>query len=85
MAMLKAPNGDLYRTDDEAEINTLKVGHGYTVLPDDEQPAGDEPNQAPAEPEPAGEPNTPAEPAEPAPAEPTPAEPAQQPAGPTTE
>ncbi|WP_146060469.1 hypothetical protein [Amycolatopsis sp. CA-128772] len=76
MPMLKSPAGDLYRTDDDAEVNTLVVGHGYSVLPDDEQPAGDEPDQAPADPEPAAEPATPTEPAEPAPAET---------AGPTTE
>ncbi|SFO82353.1 hypothetical protein SAMN05421810_10176 [Amycolatopsis arida] len=50
MPTLRAPDGRRYRTDDEREINTLTLGHGYTIEPDPvEQPkaASPRPRKAP--------------------------------------
>ncbi|WP_027944029.1 hypothetical protein [Amycolatopsis taiwanensis] len=35
MATLRAPDGRTYRTEDESEIRTLTLGHGYTVVADE--------------------------------------------------
>ncbi|MFK0249283.1 hypothetical protein ACIQUM_31680 [Amycolatopsis azurea] len=35
MPTLRAPDGRRYRTDDDAEVTNLTLGHGYTLDPED--------------------------------------------------
>ncbi|MBB5154955.1 hypothetical protein [Saccharopolyspora phatthalungensis] len=43
MPTLRSPNGRTYRTEDEAEVRNLTLGHGYTVVPEDQPAAPDQP------------------------------------------
>lgn len=39
MPTLRSPAGQIYRTDDDAEVRNLTLGHGYTVVPEPAPPA----------------------------------------------
>ncbi|TDQ01245.1 hypothetical protein [Labedaea rhizosphaerae] len=72
MTTLQAPDGTRYETDNDIEVRTLTLGHGYRVLAGNGDEGGDQPGKQPEE-----TPEPPAQPTEPQPASELTSDPAQ--------
>lgn len=48
MTTLQAPDGTRFTTDDPNQVRDLTLGHGYTVIDEDQEPAPATPETQPA-------------------------------------